>query len=235
MGLLVLVMVMSACKVSIEQLTLVNRDGSGVAIVSIAFDDELLTLLEGTGQDVSSFGDSFDERFEVSDFVDGEFSGVRAEAAFENLDELESLLAATPALGEATESISLTRDGTQFAFDASLGNVAEQIGDVAGAGDFISASNFDDIFDIAISLDLPGESLQHNADEITENGTLVWHITSESDGELQASSEVSSNSLPILLGAGAVIAVLVGVTVRRRKSGTAVPPGAGDVVDPEPN
>lgn len=232
-GLLAVVLVMSACKVSIQQFTVVNRDGSGTAVVSIGLDDELLTLLEGTEQDVSTFGDSFDERFEVSDFDDGEFTGVRAEAAFETLEELESLLTATPALGEAAERISLDRDGNLFVFDASLGNVADQIGEVAGAGDFISASNFDDIFDIAISLDLPGESIQHNADEVTENGVLVWHLTSQSDGELQASSEVPRSLLPILIAAGVVIAVALGVAVRRRQLGMVVPPSNLDVDGPE--
>ena len=212
-----LMLVLSGCKVTLEQSTVVNEDGSGTATVVVALDEEFRSLLESTGQDVDGLAESFDERFEVTPLDDGEFTGVRAVTTFEDPAELNDLLAATPAIGQASEQISLTKDGRSFEFAASLGNVAEQIGEVAGAGDFIDAESFDDIFNIAISMKLPGELQSHNADEVRADGTLVWILTSASDGELRASSKMPVRWASYLLAGGAVV-LLAGMVMRSRRS-----------------
>ena len=217
LGLLLLALLSTACKVSIEQTTVIEADESGSATVAIALDDELRTLLETAGQDVSGFGDSFDDRFVVNELVDGEMTGIIAVAEFANLGELEEILASTPALGQAVDQISLTHEDSVFAFDASLGNVAEQIGDVAGAGDFISSDNFDDVFDISISMLLPGDMIDHNADQVAEDGMLTWNISSSSSGELSASSEVRTSITPLAIGAVIVILGLAVALFRRRR------------------
>lgn len=214
-----LMLLVSGCKVTLEQSTVVNEDGSGTATVVVALDEEFRSLLESTGQDVDGFAESFDERFDVTPFDDGEFTGVRAVTTFEDPTELNDLLAATPAIGQASEQISLTKDGRSFEFGASLGNVAEQIGEVAGAGDFIDAESFDDIFDISILMKLPGELQSHNADEVRADGTLVWNLTSVSDGELQASAETPV-AWTIYIIAGGVIGALVGIAAMRSRRPT---------------
>lgn len=188
---------------------MVNRDGSGTLTVIVAVDREVQELLLASGQEVKEIAEALPPEFETTEYVDGELEGIRSAVQFADIDELNALLGTELGGGQVVDGASIVRDGDTFVFHASLGDLREQFAAGAGAGAVLSEEVYDDVFDISISVQLPGELIEHNADEIGLDGEARWLITSDSIGELSATSSVASGlSLPLLMVAVAGVGAL---------------------------
>lgn len=235
----------------------VNDDGSGTVSVLTAVDGSVLAAfageggsglgdLLGDGDIASAFTDVDDEDLppgaSVEAYEDGDFVGARITVPFAAGDDVASALEQlseggdeTPfaGAGGAFESFVLERDGERdgWRFEARLSEDATDagLGDGGGGdafGDAITGALLGDA-SFTVRLALPGEIVEHNADELT-GGELVWHldVLDPSARPLMARSEASSGSgggvssgvlvVGLLVVAGLLTAGAVGWAVRER-------------------
>lgn len=217
-----LAMLLSGCTMRALVGVNVNPDGSGVFEVSMAFDEELRTLLEQDStepidwSDPASFDDSdspadiiddFPEGATVDPYSDDDFEGFTMSVEFGSLDELEQILEQTSSEGEEAFPFRITSDGGGRFELVTDGNMFEgaQLDDEET--EMFSPSMVADLFDIQLRVQLPGEVVSTNADE-TDEGVMIWRLDPTADDPLSptAVSEVSSSSLSTLL-------ILVGLLI----------------------
>lgn len=188
--LLVAAVALSACTIRTHAETVVDEDGSGALSMVIAFDEEMRELLESESDEPIDWTDpsSFDEdavldmselpeTAEIEAYEVEDFQGFRVIIPFANPEELNSLATEVFSEGGAESgSMSLVIDDDDtVTFDADGGffdmadsaDLGEDMGD-------IPSGMLGDLFDIQFSVSLPGEVTEHNADEVLEDGTLVW-------------------------------------------------------------
>lgn len=200
--LLVLAVLGSACEVKIVQATIVEADGSGQIVLDVLLDEELrdLTGFEDAASALELAG-GIPDGYAVEDLVEEDFAGARAVRLFENLDELNVLLADATGAGLADE-VSLTREGNEYRYAALIGDLGAAV-DGAGLSS-LTADTFDDLFNITLSLQLPGDVVDHNADEVLDDGTLVWRLGIDDSGQsIDATSRVATD-----WAAGAILGIL---------------------------
>ena len=134
----------------------------------------------------------------------------------------------------AFESFVLEREGEGWRFEARLSDDSTDagLGDAGGGGDLFGEAIAGALLGDAsftVRLVLPGEIIEHNADELS-GGELVWHLDVLNPGSrpLMARSEASSGSGGVssgvlIAGLLAVAALLtagaVGWAVRERARG----------------
>ena len=164
----------------------VSDDGSATLSGLIAVDaDQLSSLAEDLGEDAAVGGreeicadftdeNSFDDGgtdlstkpYDNDGFCGIEFSGQLSP------EEVEAQL------GDLTDSNdgTLRREGDGWYFELLLSEQALGTDDLDDAGAFF---DLDDLFggaEYVIRVKLPGRQVEHNADEIESDGTLVWDI-----------------------------------------------------------
>ena len=203
--LILFLLLLSACQVKLDQATLVRGDGSGTLSVVIALDDELRELMAASDQDIKAMAESLPVGFDTRDYVEGDLEGIASSVDFADLGQLNDLLAGELGGGQVAENVSVMREGDAFRFRATLGDVSGQLAQLDSAGAFLTDEVFDDVFDITIRVRLPGDLVDHNADEVGANGELLWRIDSAASGELYATSSVAtgvSMSLMMVVVAG---------------------------------
>jgi hypothetical protein len=222
-------------------------DGSVLAAFAGEGGSGLGDLLgDGDGDIASAFTDVDDEDLppgaSIEAYEDGDFVGARVTVPFEAGDDVASALDQlseesgdeTPfaGVGGAFESFVLERDGEGdgWRFEAQLSEDATDagLGDGGGDafGDAIAGALLGDA-SFTVRLALPGEIVEHDADELTD-GELVWHLDVLDPGArpLMARSEASSDSgggvssgvlvIGLLVVAGLLTAGAVGWAVRER-------------------
>ncbi len=227
--LLLLALLGSACQVKIEQSMLIEDDGSGRIVLDVLLDEELRTLT-GFEDAASAFelAGGVPDGFVVEDLVVDDFAGARATSEFSSLDELSTILEDAASTGLA-DTVSITREGNEYRYVATIADLGAA---AEGLGGFVTADTFDDFFDITLSVQLPGEVVDHNADRLDEDGTLVWHIEIEDSGAtLSGTSRVATDWAPIAIGVILVAAVLGGVAVMMRNRKSEKPSGV-EAADP---
>lgn len=234
MPLLLLALLGSACQVKIEQTTRIDDDGSGQIILDVLLDEELRTLT-GFEDAASAFelAGGVPEGFVVEDLVVDDFAGARATNEFANLDELNVILQDAASTGLA-DVVSITREGNEYRYSATIGDLGAA---AEGLGGFITADTFDDFFDITLAVRLPGEVVDHNADRLDEDGTLVWRIGIEdSETTISGTSRVATDWAPLAIGGILAVALIAGTVavVRNRKGSTADAAPAADVTSESP-
>ncbi len=208
--LVVLALLAVGCKVRIEQGTTVREDGSGEVTIVVLLDEELRELV-GFEDAESTFelAGGVPDGFQVSNVRDGEFEGARAVRPFESLDELATVIDDILAGTEIAEELALTRTGNQFDYRATVGDIQQIAASANLPG--VTAETFDEFFEISLSLVLPGDLLEHNADEVSPDGRLTWQIQGDDTGRtLSASSRVANPLLPWALAIAAALAAVGG-------------------------
>lgn len=238
----------------IETDYVVNEDGSGSQTVRFAIPGEVLAQMGGempsleeaqNDPQMQALRDALGDRGSLEFFASEEEGfGFEMTVNVPPSDDfsaaLQSILDELPQDGELpTEQITselpvLRRSGDEWDFSFELDISQEELS--AAAGDEESAafaSLFMDQSSVITRLRLPGEVVEHNADEVLEDGTLVW--TQEGLGEprtLTARSDISGGGgsgvriVLIIAGALAVagtIAVLAYFAMRRSSGGEAPP------------
>lgn len=235
-------MLLSACTMRALIGVEVNADESGVFEVTLAFDEELRTLLEEDSPepidwtDPASFEgegspadllDELPEGAEITPYSEEDFEGFTVTAQFSSLEELEEILADMSPEGDDAFPLTVTsEDGTRF----ELSTEGDLFGDARPSEeetDFIPASALADLFDFQLHVQLPGEVISTNADETTSDSVMVWRLDVMDEDPVQpgAVSEIGSSTpwLTLLLGAILVAALAGGFIFVRRRSGVPQP------------
>jgi hypothetical protein len=231
--LLVIVMMVSACKIRFDVGATVNADESGTLSIVVAMDEELRQLSEGDA-DLTLGEEDVPAGWVVEEYVDGVFEGVRVSTTFSSLEELREQVAeiaegtadSDEALPEFISQIELTREGDVFTFMADLSGLEDGLGSaVGGGGDSfgIDPSAFlADLFEIRIVITLPGEIVSHNADVVAEN-TLTWNLSILDDGRvLEAESDAGTGSPGMVIALIVLVIVIAAVgymVMMKRKEG----------------
>ncbi len=187
-------------------------------MLDVLLDEELRTLT-GFEDAASAFelAGGVPDGFVVEDLVVDDFAGARATNEFASLDELNIILEDAASTGLA-DVVSITREGNEYRYEATVGDLGAA---AEGLGGFVTADTFDDFFDITLAVRLPGDVVDHNADRLDEDGTLIWRIGIEDSGsKLSGTSRVATDWAPMAIGAILVVALIGGVAlmVRNRKS-----------------
>jgi hypothetical protein len=186
----------------------VNDDGSGSVSMLVAFNPEAMAQLteefgEAAGEEMpedpcaeiesSTEGDSsgLPEGASVEPYRDGDFCGVIIGAEFSSIDELDETLSTlfsnTQSQGLSSfQSFTIEQDGDAWVFEAVP---LDTSGDTGG----MDAGMFGDMLEGAsnvVRVKLPGRQVDHNADRIDDDGTLIWNLDVVGDTRtLQARTE----------------------------------------------
>lgn len=239
--LMLLVLGLSACTIRFDIGMDVKEDESGSFAVFIGLDEEMRDLMSQFGGEDVSLMDQFTgqvpEGFDVEDYSEEGFEGVRLSATFSSIDELNSKLAASGndqggAVGtDLVSNFSLTHDGDEFRFQADLTGLDQTLTDAigeAGGEELMPGFGPDalsDVFDARFRLTLPGTIQDNNADSVNGN-TLTWNLAvGDTRDSLQAVSSTAGGTSPFLFGGVAVVAAALiggGVAMSRRKKKSAV-------------
>ena len=243
--LLIAALVLAACEFRIHADLVIEEDESGTLSVELSMNEELAALAGGNfGGELSIGEDLVPSGWTAEVVSDSGFEGIRASTAFASLDELGRRLGeladgtgadGTP-LPAFLADISPTREGDTFHFRLLIPAEAEGlIGQgLEGSPIPIDLGVLDEVFDIRLSLVLPGDILTTNADVVTGQ-TLVWDISLTDSGRvLEAESQLPGpdRSRFVVWGAIALALVVVAymvVKLRRRRPAAAPDPANGSV------
>lgn len=247
--LLVAMLMLSACTMRAIVGIDVEQDGSGTLEISMAFDEELRTLMEQEAGEPIDWSDpaSFDESdtsfiedlpegATISAYSEDGFEGFTMSVEFADLEELDRLLSDTA--DDDSLPLVVTAEGDRFEL-SSTGPVFADSGLTEEEAEFMSPEMLSDLFDMQLRVDLPGSVVSTNADETTDDGVMVWHLdplASEPILPAAVSEGGDSSILPILLGVAAVIVVgVAAVLVVRSRAGSQEPASATEDPDQDPD
>ena len=152
------------------------------------------SFAEAFGQDAGAGGGAFDlsafteigqadlpPGASVEPYGDGDFVGARITMPFESdadvAASIESAFAAAGGEGDAFRRFVLERDGEGWRFEAEAEPAGGDLD--AGEGDPFGEELAEFFFrdaSFVVRLTLPGEIVEHNADETGPQGELVWNI-----------------------------------------------------------
>lgn len=215
----------------------VAEDGSGTFDVTMAFDEEFQALMEQDAEEEIDWTDpesweqtgdgglapdGFPDEAEVRAYTEDGFEGFTVSMAFESVEEFEAMIEEMNEDG-SDDAFPFQLTTTDGRFELSTnGEIFESADDELSGedSDMIPEEMLSNLFDIQVRASLPGELISHNADEVTENGTLVWRVDPLADEQAspQAVTEVSQGSwlIWVLIGAVVVVAAAIAIIALRR-------------------
>jgi hypothetical protein len=211
--LAVIVVLLSACKVKVEQGFELNADGSGEAVMIVAFDQEAQEMLSSSvppGVDpLEGMTSGVQPGWASEEWSQGGFKGFRATARFADPASLQRLVE-TDFSGEdgMFQSFSIVATAGGYRLDGVLsGESLEQSMD--GSEDVFAGAAEDMVesfFEASIVIKLPGQVVSHNADEVRSDGTLIWNVGVSDGGRAIRAESGPGTSLPIVpMAAGALV------------------------------
>ncbi|MEN8239038.1 MAG: hypothetical protein ABFR53_07550 [Actinomycetota bacterium] len=220
---------LTACRAE-SNLTLdINEDGSATVGAEVGFDEEMLDLLSQTGDDPADlFTEDLPEEaagFEPYTRTEGDMSFFGFSNTIEDLETYDFSDFGQEMFSDFAD-FSYTTDGNTATLNASIASA-----DVGGGlGDLpIDPSDITgDIFSANLIVSMPGTVSEHNADEVREDGTLVWTIPLTGSVDVTAVSDIGSSStswiLWVLIGVLVVgiIAAVTATIITRKESQKAV-------------
>ncbi|MCY3579832.1 MAG: hypothetical protein OXH33_04635 [bacterium] len=224
-ALLASVLLLSACEVRLHANLEIEEDESGTIAVVMAFDDALASMAgPELGDGLGEMSAQLPSEWQAEPFAEDGFNGIRITVPFESLTELQDALTALTQ-GESGSDLPVgelmgflgdiipTREGDTFRFSLTMpAGMDQALGEELGPMP-IEASMLDSVFDIRMSLTLPGEIVSHNAD-IKVGDTLVWNLSfADSVRTLQAESMLTSAISGALILVALALAVLVALVV----------------------
>ena len=234
-------LVLSACEFRIHADLVIAEDESGTLAVELSMDEELAALAGGDFGGGPAIGEDMVPDGWSAAVVSGDgHEGIRATAEFDSLDQLrtrlDGLAAETGAVGTPVpgflSDISPTREGDTFLFRLVI---PEDFEGLLGEGLDespipLDLGMLDQVFDIRLTVVLPGEIVTTNADVVTGE-TLVWNLSLTDNGRvLEAESELPGGGpgrVIMWAAVGLALAVVVYVVFKmrgRRRAAPANPP-----------
>jgi len=202
--LLIVLMTLAGCG-QVEINTVVNSDGSGTRRLTVAVDEAAYNLATLTG------GDPFEEIRQqaqaagalVSPWEQPGLKGIVLSVDFDDLNALNSRLDMA-----GFEQVAVQRSGSllqpTYHFQAHL-----DINQLPGGS--LSDIGFGPTAAIVYILTMPGEIIEHNANEVRGPDIVAWRFSAVGDGiyDLQATSQVDySRYLPLAIAGAVVLAAL---------------------------
>jgi hypothetical protein len=238
-------LVLAACRAESNIVIDIEEDGSATISAEIGFDEEMLDLLSQTGDDPAElFTEELlpeSEGFESYSRAAGDMTYYGISGAVGDLEN-DALLILGQEFVSDFAAFSYTTDGDVATLEASI--VSADIG--GGLGDLpIDPTDITgDIFSANLIVSMPGTVIEHNADEVRDDGSLVWNIPLTGAIDVVAVSDVGSGSSAwiwwVIIGVLAigVIAGIAAVMVSRNDSKKAVAEAsaahAASSTDPSP-
>ena len=218
-----LTLLLSSCRAEVRISLDVTEAGSGTLAAEVAINDQLRDLIDQLAGDSEAIIAGLDLGLdgERSTRLEGDMTVYRTEVPFEEEEDID-----TVAAGNFT-FFALQLDDEGARLEATL--------DIAGELDLaafpVAVDRIDrDTFEAAMTVQLPGDIQEHNADSVTADGRLVWTIPFDQDLYMFANTVYPSGGLAGLLGLSVALAIGVWLAaVRREKKSAAVLPPA-----PEP-
>ena len=227
--LVVATLALTACRAESNIIIDIEEDGSATISAEIGFDEEMLELLSQSGDDPAELftQDLPPEAAGVEPYsrTSGEMTYYGISSSVDDLENNAFLDVGQEFAGEFAE-LSYTMDGDTATLTASI--VSADIG--GGLGDLpIDPTDITgDIFTANLIVSMPGTVVEHNADEVRSDGSLVWNIPLTGSVDAIAVSDIGSGSsswiwwlLIGLLGIG-IVAGIAAVIVSRKDSKKAV-------------
>ena len=238
-----LALLLSACRVESNIILDINEDGSATVGAEVGFDEEMLDLVSQGGTDPSDI---------IGELPDLGGVGV------ERIERVEGEMTFFGATTEVEDLSTYDFEGFQgetfseflYEFDDQSASLTAQV-DATGFGDLGGeelpidpAQITGDIFSARVLVSMPGTVTEHNADEVSGDGTLIWNLPLTGTVNIFASSTFG-NTTPswiwFIVGGMLIvgIAAAVAATLKSRKdSETAVAQAAaahqaGDSSQPE--
>lgn len=214
----------------------VEQDGSGQAVFITAIDYETIidmasamgdaegaapedgfSLMPTTKEEIcGDTGLSMDgvpENAELDEYDEGGFCGIKATVEFANADELAELLEMFSESGDGTtSSVDITQDGDEWLFEASI----ETEADGSLLGEDAAGIPIDSLFDSAqfqFHVQLPGEAIEHNADEV-DGSRFTWNLD-----PMQPSQSMMARTGPDAGGTSVVVVVAAVLLVAAAAAG----------------
>lgn len=233
-------LLLAACRAETNLVLTVEEDGSGTLGFELGMDEELRDLVTSSGGSVDDILGDMEVDLpgaESYERTEGDMTFVGARAEFASIDDLEALLAQA-SNGPGFDEFSLTLDERTAEFRAKLDPTAD-----LPAGEelpFDPSELAGEIFSFNLVVKLPGEVVEHNADEIRSDGALVWKVSFTQPTEAYARTDLGGGTAWwIWLAVAAVIVVgsagaFFAARASRRSSVVAVTAAAGGAGEPLP-
>ncbi|MDJ0954811.1 MAG: hypothetical protein QNJ81_14130 [Acidimicrobiia bacterium] len=226
---------LSSCRAEVRVRLDVAEDGSGTLAAEVAINEQLGDLIDQLAGDSETIIAGLDLGLEGerSTSTDGEMTVYTTEVQFSDENSIEEAAA-----------------GNFTFFDLELSDAGASLEatlDLAGEVDLsqfpVTPSTIDpETLEAQISVLLPGEVVDHNADEVTADGRLIWTIPLDDELYVFARTEYPTGGFPwwfvglVALSAALALAVWI-AAVRREKRGAAVrrpAPEPPPIDSPEP-
>lgn len=224
-----LTIVLTACRVESNVALDINEDGSATVTAEIGFDEEFQQLLTQSGAnpddligDLPSFGDT---SVTPTERVDGDMTYYGVTTEVEDLSDFDTA-SGVGDMFSSFSSFSYTFDDSSASLDATL--TSADLGSVGGDLPIDPSTITDELFSANVTVKMPGNVTESNADEVRSDGTLVWNVSFTGETTITATSDFGSSSsswiLIILVAVLIVglIAAIVATIVSRKESQKAV-------------
>lgn len=223
--LVVPLLLLSACTQRTVLGTQVFEDGSGVVSLSMGLDEEWRLMLDEeqpvaldwsdptesflTVYGLSPFagslrfveeglaagGESFalPEGMELSRYAEDGFLGATLDIPFDSPEAFAEVMSELTGDPAADPPFVLSRKGNRFTFSSQGGfAVDEEVGLQAAEAGF----DLSELYELRVAVSLPGRVVEHNADEVLGDGTLVWEVDLADPGST-APHAVSTLQTPV--------------------------------------
>lgn len=220
--IIVLALLLTGCKVKVDQGFELNSDGSGTASLVFGFDDELMEMLNSFapgGDPLEDMNSELPAGWTSEDWSEGVFTGMRATKDFADLEELRAIASVVFSSEDGLfESFTIEEAGDGgFRLEAVMSGEALEQG-FEGMEGFDLSGSIEDLgdtfFDAEILVKLPGEIVNHNADREESDGTLAWTVGLADGGRVITAESSPGGGLPIVpMAAGIGVVVLLGLGV----------------------
>jgi hypothetical protein len=188
-----LALLLSACRIESNIILDINEDGSATVGAEVGFDEEMLDLMSQSGGDpsdlLSDLPDLGGDGVEPIERVEGDMTFYGAETTVENLStyDFDGLQ------GESFSEFSYVFDDNSATLAAQVD--ATGIGDLGGGDLPIDPSEITaDIFAARVIVSMPGSVTEHNADEVSGDGTLIWNLPLSGSLDIFATSTFGSTT-----------------------------------------
>ena len=227
-------LLLTACELRIFADLVIEADESGTFSVELSVDDALASLAGAEfGGELPLGEDMFPDGWGIAVVSEDGYEGIRATVPFGSLAGLQEVLLGLAATeGQSTDLGLLdfladglpTREGDTFRFSLTIpAGVEGLLGEgLAESPIPLDLGMLDQVFDIRISVMLPGEIVSHNADLHTGN-LVVWNLSlSDSGRTLEAESRLQASGVHmaivwVAVAAALIILIVLVVMVRSRR------------------
>jgi hypothetical protein len=234
-----LAVLLSGC-VTLRIETRIKADGSGKKSFVMAFDKEVIAMIEEAGEG----GDIWEQSREnisgaikgakIEDYSDDKSEGIKVTIPFANLAELEALSQSDVFQGADAVSVSQESDTMTLKAVVNIGDITSGMDQSGGMGMEIAPGDFEMAYSYAV--DVQGEILAYSHKDIAEikGSKVTWNLINANAEQVELTikwkpgSEPTNNMFTYLLIGIVVLGVVLigaGVIMTLRPKQPQGPPG----------